>query len=87
MLVVYRVYRIYNKILVHDWFSYVGNSFKCHGYFKDICNFLAYYHFRATVNGKLFVTRLKHSSLSSQTVAFWSANPSNLDSSASNCLK
>ena len=29
------------------------------------------------------VTRLKHSSLSSQTVAFWSANMSNFDSSAS----
>ena len=44
-----------------------------------------YYHFRAIVNSKLFfhvVTRLKHSSLSSQTVAFWSANMSNFDSSA-----
>ena len=34
---------------------------------------IIYYHFRATVKGKLFfrvVTRLKHSSLSSQAVAF-----------------
>ena len=29
------------------------------------------------------VTRLKHSSLSRQTVAFWSANMSNFDSSTS----
>ena len=32
------------------------------------------------------VTCLKHSSLSNQTVAFWSANMSNFDSSASICL-
>ena len=65
---------------------FVNFSFPVSYNFKLAMFILMLPPFLSCCEGKLFfrvVTTLKHSSLSRQTVAFWKANTSNFDSSAS----